>query len=46
MVGVQRYIKGFLMGGMLQVAINVWHVLFFLASLGMCGLGMWASIQG
>ncbi|KIW97771.1 uncharacterized protein Z519_01355 [Cladophialophora bantiana CBS 173.52] len=46
MTGVNRYIRGFWSGGILQISINVWHVLYFLASLGMCGLGMWASIQG
>jgi hypothetical protein len=46
MIGIQRYIKGFWQGGALQVAMNIWHVLYFLASLGMCGLGMWAAIQG
>ncbi|KIW25870.1 uncharacterized protein PV07_09006 [Cladophialophora immunda] len=46
MTGMSRYIRGFWSGGIFQVSINVWHVLYFLASLGMCGLGMWASIQG
>ncbi|KAI0014563.1 transmembrane amino acid transporter protein-domain-containing protein [Xylariomycetidae sp. FL0641] len=43
---VQRYVRGFLAGGRLQVAINVWHVIYFLASLSMSGLGMYAAIQG
>lgn len=43
---VQRYIRGFLGGGPWQVAINIWHVVYFLASLSMCGLGMYAAIQG
>ncbi|KAJ9601929.1 hypothetical protein H2200_013599 [Cladophialophora chaetospira] len=46
LTGVNRYIRGFWTGGVLQISFNVWHVLYFLASLGMCGLGMWASIQG
>ncbi|OAP60916.1 hypothetical protein AYL99_05918 [Fonsecaea erecta] len=46
LTGMTRYIRGFWSGGAFQVSINVWHVLYFLASLGMCGLGMWASIQG
>ena len=29
-----------------QVAINIWHVLYFLASVAMCGLGMYAAVQG
>ncbi|KAI0484034.1 transmembrane amino acid transporter protein-domain-containing protein [Xylariaceae sp. FL0804] len=43
---VQRYIRGFLAGGPLQVAQNVWHVIYFLASLSMSGLGLYAAIQG
>ena len=38
--------KGFVSGGPLQVAKNVWHVLYFFASLSMCGLGMYAAVQG
>jgi hypothetical protein len=30
---VKRWIRGFFSGGILQVAINIWHVLYFLASL-------------
>ncbi|KAJ5158839.1 transcriptional regulator family: Fungal Specific TF [Penicillium coprophilum] len=41
-----RWIRGFFSGGPFQIAINVWHVLFALASLSMCGLGMWAAIVG
>ena len=43
---VQRLMRGFLSGGPLQVAKNVWHTLYFLASLSMCGLGMYAAIEG
>ncbi|SPQ25778.1 46fc58f0-96f7-4996-8023-12658bfbb7a1 [Thermothielavioides terrestris] len=43
---MQRYIRGFFSGGPLQLAKNVWHVLYFLASLAMCGLGMYAAVQG
>ena len=43
---VQRWMRGFRSGGTLQVAKNVWHVIYFLASLSMCGLGMYAAIQG
>ena len=42
----QRYIRGFFSGGSLAVAKNVWHVIYFLASLSMCGLGMYAAVQG
>lgn len=43
---VQRWTRGFFAGGTLQVAKNVWHVIYFLASLSMCGLGMYAAVQG
>jgi hypothetical protein len=43
---IQRLIRGFLSGGVFQVAINIWHVIYFLASLSMCGLGMYAAIEG
>ncbi|KUJ09903.1 uncharacterized protein LY89DRAFT_627230 [Mollisia scopiformis] len=43
---VQRYMRGFMSGGPKQVAINVWHVIYFLASLSMCGLGMYAAVEG
>ena len=43
---MQRYIRGFFAGGSLAVAMNVWHVLYFVASLSMCGLGMYAAVQG
>jgi len=43
---VQRWVRGFLSGGPFQVAINVWHVIYFFASLSMCGLGMYAAIVG
>ena len=43
---MQRYVRGFWSGGPLAVARNVWHVLYFLASLSMCGLGMYAAVSG
>lgn len=43
---VRRWMRGFRSGGMFQVAINIWHVIYFLASLSMCGLGMYAAVQG
>ncbi|RMZ87736.1 hypothetical protein DV736_g5034, partial [Chaetothyriales sp. CBS 134916] len=46
LTGLNRYIRGFWSGGIFQVAINIWHALYFLASLGLCGLGMYASIEG
>ncbi|KAK4692319.1 hypothetical protein P7C71_g4858, partial [Lecanoromycetidae sp. Uapishka_2] len=42
----QRLMRGFVSGGPVQVAQNVWHVTYFLASLSMCGLGMYAAIEG
>ena len=43
---LQRWMRGFMSGGPLRVAQNVWHVIHFLASLSMCGLGMYAAIEG
>ncbi|KAF5014839.1 hypothetical protein F66182_14039, partial [Fusarium sp. NRRL 66182] len=43
---VQRWIRGFFSGGIFQVSINIWHALYFLASLAMCGLGMYAAVDG
>jgi hypothetical protein len=43
---VRRVVRGFFAGGAFQVARNVWHLLYFLASLSMCGLGMYAAIVG
>lgn len=42
----QRWIRGFFTGGLFQVGVNVWHVIYFLASLAMCGLGMYAAVDG
>ncbi|KAI8631240.1 transmembrane amino acid transporter protein-domain-containing protein [Xylariaceae sp. FL1651] len=46
LTGVNRYIRGFWSGGIFQVSVNIWNVLYFLASLGLSGLGLWASIEG
>lgn len=43
---VQRWVRGFWSGGSFQVAINIWHVLYLLASLAMSGLGMYAAVEG
>lgn len=43
---LQRWMRGFLSGGPLQVAQNIWHIIYLLASLSMCGLGMYAAVQG
>lgn len=42
----QRLFRGFFAGGALQVGVNVWHIIYFLASLVMCGLGMYAAVFG
>jgi hypothetical protein len=42
----RRVIRGFFSGGKFQVAMNIWHLIYFLASLSMCGLGMYAAIEG
>ncbi|KAI0182949.1 transmembrane amino acid transporter protein-domain-containing protein [Xylaria flabelliformis] len=46
LVGFNRYIRGFWSGGIFQVVINIWHLLLFLASLALSGLGLYASIEG
>lgn len=46
LTGIQRYTKGFFMGGTFQVAINTWNLIYFLASLSLCGLGLYAAIVG
>lgn len=42
----QRLMRGFMSGGPVRIAQNAWHVLYFFASLSMCGLGMYAAIEG
>lgn len=42
----KRWMRGFRSGGTLQVLKNIWHVLYFLCTLAMCGLGMYAAVQG
>lgn len=42
----QRYVRGFTTGGTWRVLQNVWHVIYFLASLSMSGLGMYAAVEG
>ncbi|KAJ3496480.1 hypothetical protein NLG97_g2627 [Lecanicillium saksenae] len=42
----KHWVRGFLSGGTLQVALNVWHAVFFIGALVMCGLGMYAAIEG
>ncbi|KAJ5579658.1 uncharacterized protein N7459_005643 [Penicillium hispanicum] len=44
--GTRRWIRGFFAGGLFQVATNTWHIVYFLASLSMCGLGMYAAVEG
>ncbi|TRX88695.1 hypothetical protein FHL15_010367 [Xylaria flabelliformis] len=46
LVGFNRYIRGFWSGGIFQVVLNIWHLLLFLASLALSGLGLYASIEG
>jgi hypothetical protein len=43
---VSRWVRGFVSGTWWEVARNIWHVIYFLASLSMCGLGMYAAVQG
>ena len=42
----RRLIRGFFSGGPFQVALNIWHVIYILAALAMCGLGMYAAVDG
>ncbi|KAJ5432727.1 uncharacterized protein N7458_011883 [Penicillium daleae] len=42
----RRWIRGFMAGGPLQIAVNIWHIIYFLAALAMSGLGMYAAIVG
>ena len=42
----QRWKRGFWLGGKIRVAQNIWHVIYFWASLAMCGLGMYAAVDG
>lgn len=44
--GLPRLIRGFFAGGIWQVGLNVWHLIYFLASLAMCVLGMYAAVDG
>jgi hypothetical protein len=43
---VKQWVRGFFGGGPFQVAINIWYVICFFASLSMCGLGMYAAVKG
>lgn len=43
---MERYLRGFRAGGGLRIAQNVWHVIYFVASLAISGLGMYAAVQG
>jgi hypothetical protein len=43
---IRRWTRGFLSGGALQIALNIWHIIYFLASLSMSGLGMYAAVVG
>lgn len=43
---VQRWVRGFFSGGPVRVAQNIFHVLYFFASLSMSGLGMYAAVEG
>lgn len=40
-----RWARGFVSGGPVQVCLNLWHSVYFLGALSLCGLGMYASIE-
>ena len=44
--GVSYWLKGYLSGGLMQVALNVWHTIYALGALALAGLGMYAAIEG
>ncbi|KAK5716107.1 hypothetical protein LTR15_009932 [Elasticomyces elasticus] len=44
--GVSYWIKGFLSGGVKQVALNVFNVLYALGAWSVTGLGMYAAVMG
>lgn len=46
LTGLQYWLKGFLCGGPFQILMNTLNVLYFLASLAMSGLGLYAAIVG
>lgn len=41
---VRRWTRGFFSGGLLQVTMNSWHLVYALGTLAACGLGMYSSI--
>ncbi|MCJ1307481.1 hypothetical protein MMC25_001127 [Agyrium rufum] len=42
----KRWTRGFFRGGPIRVGANIWHVIYFFASLAMSGLGMYAAVEG
>lgn len=44
--GISYLTKGYFSGGLLQVAMNVWHTIYALGALALAGLGMYAAIEG
>lgn len=44
--GISRWVRGFVSGGWLQIGLNVWHLIYALGALSLCGLGLYAAIQG
>ncbi|QIW97218.1 hypothetical protein AMS68_002736 [Peltaster fructicola] len=43
--GLRYWVNGFFTGGIFQIGINVWHVIYALGSLVLAGLGMYAAIE-
>lgn len=41
---LRRWVRGFFSGGILQVTVNIWHVIYVLGTLSLVGLGMYSSI--
>lgn len=43
--GLTYWFRGFFSGGILQIALNIWHLIYALGSLALAGLGMYAAIE-
>ncbi|KAK1079853.1 hypothetical protein LTR33_006045 [Friedmanniomyces endolithicus] len=44
--GVSYWVRGFFSGGMFQIAMNIWHLLYALGAWVLAGLGMYAAVEG
>ncbi len=44
--GISYWVRGFLSGGLFQIAKNTWHLLYALGAWVLAGLGMYAAVEG